>query len=63
MVKRLEWMRLLPNMIKDDEGIEGMPGGPILYRTKVPGGWLVSTGKGEGSGMAFVPDPNHEWRH
>jgi hypothetical protein len=35
-----------------------------VYRSKVPGGWLVYTQStfGEGaSGMAFVPDPNHEW--
>jgi hypothetical protein len=35
------------------------------YRTKIPGGWLVSTKEydsdGVGGGITFVPDPNHEW--
>jgi hypothetical protein len=30
-----------------------------LSRAKVPGGWLVTTGGG--SGIAFYPDPGHEW--
>jgi hypothetical protein len=59
---RVLWERLLPNMIKDDEGIEAMPGGPTLYRTRVPGGWLVATGKGEGCGLSFVPDGPGDWR-
>ncbi len=29
-----------------------------LSRAKAPGGWLVTTG---GAGLAFVPDPGHEW--
>jgi hypothetical protein len=30
----------------------------FLIRAKVPGGWLVKTG----SGLTFLPDPNHEWK-
>lgn len=29
-----------------------------VYRTKVPGGWLLLV---HGDGLAFYPDPNHEW--
>lgn len=41
-------------------------GGPrYSYRSKVPGGWLLSTcestGDGIGSGVTFIPDPNHDW--
>jgi hypothetical protein len=32
-------------------------GTAALSRAKVPGGWLVAGG----SGVAFVPDPSHEW--
>ena len=42
-----------------------------LYRSKVPGGWLVSSIKPESAGatigvgsvntLTFVPDPNHSW--
>lgn len=59
--KRINWERLLPNMVNDDEGIPSMPGGPILYRCKVRGGWIVATGKGEGAGVTFVPDDDHRW--
>ncbi|HAX43897.1 MAG TPA: hypothetical protein PLF84_15105 [Bryobacteraceae bacterium] len=30
-----------------------------ILRAKVPGGWLVMTGRG--TGLAFVPDAGHKW--
>jgi len=42
-------------------------GGPeSSYRTKIPGGWLFQTysesaGLGRGSGVTFIPDPEHQW--
>jgi hypothetical protein len=30
-----------------------------LLRAKVPGGWLIAAGSG--AGLAFYPDPGHEW--
>ena len=36
-----------------------------MYRTPVPGGWLVAvfwlTGNVGGPSMGFYPDPDHEW--
>lgn len=37
-----------------------------IWRAKVPGGWLVTSCNSKasaspGSGLTFVPDPNHEW--
>ena len=32
-----------------------------VYRVKVPGGWLVSVHMGDGVGVTFYPDPNHQW--
>lgn len=33
-----------------------------VYRGRVPGGWLVTVGGGQGlAGITFVPDPRHEW--
>jgi len=57
---------------------EGPEGAPVfnIYRTKIPGGWLVlmrqhdfqfesvsdTYGYGWGyGGMTFVPDPDHKW--
>ena len=31
------------------------------YRTKVPGGWLLSASDADGMGLTFLPDPNHGW--
>lgn len=33
---------------------------PDLYRSPVPGGWIISQG-GISGGMIFLPDPEHEW--
>jgi hypothetical protein len=34
-----------------------------VLRAKIPGGWLVfaDNNTGEGSGLTFVPDRDHEW--
>jgi hypothetical protein len=33
-----------------------------IYRSRVPGGWLVFANQGGGpSGLTFVPDPHHTW--
>jgi hypothetical protein len=31
----------------------------MLYRARVPGGWLVASRQSES--VAFIPDPHHEW--
>jgi len=36
---------------------ESIPSNLPTQRTKVPGGWLVAAG----NGLAFLPDPAHEW--
>ena len=34
----------------------------MVYRAKVPGGWLVVVAGTEGmGGVTFYPDPRHEW--
>ena len=32
----------------------------VVYRTKVPGGWLVLVMHNT-SGLTFFPDPDHKW--
>jgi len=34
-----------------------------LYRSKVPGGWLVVVvgGESESASLTFYPDPEHQW--
>jgi hypothetical protein len=32
---------------------------PTIYRTQVPGGWLVTPQSGDG--LVYVPDVNHTW--
>jgi hypothetical protein len=44
------------------EMIEAEPSYRKIERTKVPGGWLVRMEVGDGGGITFVPDPNHEWK-
>lgn len=31
---------------------------PDVYRSSVPGGWLISNAEG---GLVFLPDPSHSW--
>lgn len=40
----------------------GKTGPGIISRAEVKGGWLVYTSGADGNGLAFVPDPNHEWK-
>jgi hypothetical protein len=47
----LKWERI-------GAGAWSTPGSAIV-RAKIPGGWLV-TYESSG-GLAFVPDPNHQW--
>lgn len=32
-----------------------------VWRTKVPGGWLVFAKRVDGAGLTFFPDPEHQW--
>jgi hypothetical protein len=32
---------------------------PTIYRTEVPGGWLVAPASGDG--LIYVPDAEHRW--
>ncbi len=36
-------------------------GMPSMWRTKVPGGWLVRIMDGAADGAFFYPDPEHVW--
>jgi hypothetical protein len=43
---------------------EKLKGFEEIYRTQVPGGWLVALKQGateQLGGVCFVPDPDHEW--
>jgi hypothetical protein len=45
-----------------DEGPISSPTSPaLLFRTKIPGGWLVTYHISESRTITFVPDPKHEW--
>ena len=43
---------------------EKLKGFEEIYRTQVPGGWLVvlkQRASEQLGGICFVPDPDHEW--
>lgn len=55
-------MALLWEELKSQVGIGGMfSPWIIVYRAKVPGGWLVATRSYDSGGVTFLPDPEHEW--
>jgi hypothetical protein len=39
--------------------VDNPPSATLLYRAKIPGGWLLRGG-GDGP-LTFVPDPDHKW--
>ena len=49
------------NTTRDKQGL--LSSEYLVERAKVPGGWLVISQfkVGPAHGLAFVPDPNHEW--
>lgn len=61
---QLDW-----EMIDEDGGDQGL----ALYRTRVPGGWLIKTdywinletddseNRTRGGSVCFYPDPNYQW--
>ena len=55
----LKWETL--NTKREDEGI--LDSKYLTERAKVPGGWLVISQfqVGGAHGLAFLPDPKHEW--
>ena len=55
----LTWQTL--NTEREDSGI--LDSKYLTERAKVPGGWLVISQfhVGGAHGMAFLPDPKHEW--
>ena len=34
---------------------------PTIYRTSVPGGWLLYSGDSYVGAISFYPDPSHKW--
>lgn len=53
---RLIWQGL--NSSREEKGVFSLSWD--VYRTKVPGGWLVLVMQNT-SGLTFVPDPDHKW--
>ena len=54
MVPHLEWLKMSATDVNSLE----------TYRAKVPGGWFVavmSPFSNGGAGVAFYPDPSHQW--
>lgn len=49
MIDKIEWY-----MLSSLHGI-------VVYRAKVPGGWLVFVYQDNSSGLTFYPDPQHLW--
>lgn len=49
----------IPTLVWEELGGEKSP--TRIYRTKIPGGWLIANWDVQGSGTTFVPDPNHQW--
>jgi hypothetical protein len=39
--------------------VEGNSSFLLVFRARIPGGWLVATRPNDN--VTFVPDPNHEW--
>jgi hypothetical protein len=43
------------------ENIKNENGPYTSRRTKITGGWLFYSTDGIGSGVTFIPDPEHKW--
>ncbi len=61
MAQELVFIRLEPQTLPGDKWKVSSP--TNVSRAKIPGGWLVGVESGNvrSWGLAFVPDPNHEW--
>ena len=53
----IDWKEIGSSVDSNGEGVDSHN-----YRTMVPGGWLVMSIVYNNTGMAFVPDPKHEWK-
>ncbi|HGS4540647.1 hypothetical protein [Vibrio parahaemolyticus] len=63
--EQLRFKRVRGEATLDWETLKNVGGVQKSYRTKVPGGWLVSVQNynpnGIGCGVTFLPDPEHLW--
>ena len=62
---RFRWEVVLTHVPKEEiEKARGsLARNPLLYRARIPGGWLVGTPKDHDgvSNLVYVPDPDHLW--
>ena len=49
------------NLYWEDLGYSNYNYSDAMYRSKVPGGWLIMVRGSTAPGLTFLPDPNHKW--
>ena len=53
--KTMKWEQFSPDVNKTPERLSNLDN---IWRTKVPGGWLMAYGIGS---ICFLPDSKYEW--
>jgi len=58
---KIYWERIQTEITdQSDPGISPYRA-PDIFRSKIPGGWLIFLSLSNINGVTFLPDPEHEW--
>jgi hypothetical protein len=58
---KIYWERIQTEITDQSDPGMALYKAPEIFRSKIPGGWLIFLSLSNINGVTFLPDPEHEW--